>query len=196
MESKFSHEDSLKVINDMISTAKGNLHDGAGNSFLLWGYITFFAALAHFALINFTDLEQGKTGIVWLFAMAIGGIISFVMSRRDAKKVIVFTYTDFVVSRVWLGFIVCILLILFFARIGWGTYPAITFLYMFALYVSAVAYRIKWMYIQVALCLVCVILYKFVPLTYYPLIMALAMLVGNIAPGHLLNSKAKKQLHV
>lgn len=196
METKFSHEDSLRVINEMISTAKGNLHKGAGNYFLLWGYLTFLTSVTHFLLINFTDMDKGKTGVVWLFTMVLGGIITSIMAFRDSKKITAFTYTDLIVSRIWTGFMFCIVLLIFGSRLGWNIYPAITFIYMFALYISSVAYQLKWMYISVALCFVCLILYNFVPISYYPLLMAGAMLVGNIAPGHLLNFKAKKQLHV
>lgn len=198
MEQNFNEQDSLRIINSMISTARGNIQKGAGKYFILWGYLVFLASLSLFLLDKFAEPRAGGYSIIWLAVMAIGIITSFIMGYKDSKTSKVITYTDSIVSRIWLGFIICLItiMVLLSGKMGWYIYPAITFTYTFALYITAVAYKFKWMFFSVLVCFVCVILYKYVGFDYYPLLMALVIVVGNIAPGHYLNYKAKQQDNV
>lgn len=198
MEQNFNEQDSLRIINSMISTARGNIQKGAGKYFILWGYLVFLASLSLFLLDKFAEPRVGGYSIIWLGVMVIGIIASFTMGYKDSKKTKVITYTDSIVRRIWLGFIIGLIaiMVLLSGKMGWYIYPAITFTYTFALYITAVAYKFKWMFVSVLVCFICVILYKYIGFDYYPLLMALAIVVGNIAPGHYLNYKAKQQDNV
>jgi len=198
MENNLNEQESLRIISDMISTARGNMKKGAGKHFLLWGYLIFLASMAHFVMTNFTPAKGEGNGILWLGVTAIGIIISLIMGYKDRRKPGAVTYIEHISIRIWAGFMVCLVAIMFLLRgeAGWYTYPAITFIYTYALYISTALYKIRWMYISVAICVVCLLLYNAVPHIYYPLLMAMVMLVGNILPGHYLNYKAKVQGNV
>ena len=198
MENNLNEQESLRIISEMISTAKGNMKKGAGKHFLLWGYLIFLASIAHFVLINFTASGGEVIGILWLGVTAFGILISVIMGIRDHREPGVVTYIGSISLRIWGGFMVCLVAIMILLRgeAGWYTYPAITFIYTYALYISTAVYKIRWMYISVAICVVCLLSYYFVTFSYYPLLMALTMLVGNILPGHFLNYKAKVQGNV
>ena len=198
MENKMNEQESLRIISEMITTARGNIRKGAGKHFLLWGYLIFLASIAHFVLINFTASGGEGIGLLWLGATAFGILISMIMGFRDYRKPRVVTYIGSISLRIWAGFLVCLVVIMILLRgeAGWYTYPAITFIYTYAFYISTAIYKIKWMYISVAICVVCLLLYNFVLYSYYPLLMALVMLVGNILPGHYLNYKGKEEGNV
>ncbi|MBK5195646.1 MAG: hypothetical protein JJE08_06395 [Proteiniphilum sp.] len=198
MENNINEQESLRIISEMISTARGNMKKGAGKHFLLWGYLIFLASIAHFVLINFTASRGEGIGLIWLGVTAFGILISVIMGIRDYRDPGVVTYIGSISLRIWAGFMVCLVAIMILLRgeAGWYTYPAITFIYTYALYISTALYKIRWMYISVAVCVVCLLLYNTVSFSYYPLLMALVMLVGNILPGHYLNYKAKVQGNV
>lgn len=192
------HEKELSLIFSMINTAKGNLNKGSGTMFILWGYLVCFTSLIHFFLIHFGEGLKGQSGLIWLPMMFIGALATIILVRKRRNVFITKTYIDSIVQKIWIGFMVglVLIMILLSGKLGWYIYPSISFLYTFALYVSSATYRIQSMYIAVLLCLLCTLAYKFVAYDYYPLLMAVTMIVGNIVPGYYLNHKAKQQAHV
>ena len=198
MKNNINEQESLRIISEMISTARGNIRKGVGKYFLLWGYLIFLASIAHFVLINFTAPGGERIGFLWLGVTAFGILISMIIGVRDHINSGVVTYIGSISLRIWAGFLVCLvaIMILLKGEAGWYTYPAITFIYTYALYISTALYKIRWMYLSVAICVVCLLLYNYVPFSYYPLLMALVMLVGNIMPGHYLNYKGKERGNV
>ena len=198
MEKEFNEKESLQLITGMIAAAKGNIKKGAGKHFLLWGYLICAASIAHFVMINFIPSTEKFNDILWTSVTITGFLISLIMGFRDHGRREVTTYIGSISLHVWSGFMACLLtiLILLPAETGWYSYPLITLLYTFALYVSTAVLRIRWIYLSVAVCVICLLLYRLMPLNYYPLLMAVVMLAGNIIPGHYLNHKASRENHV
>ena len=199
INNKNEHEKELSLIFSMINTAKGNLNKGSGTLFILWGYLVCATSLIHFLLLMFAPLEyKGQTGMIWLPMMLIGFIVTMIIVKKKSNQVITKTYIDTIVQKIWIGFMVALILIMILlnGKLGWYIYPSISFIYTFALYVSSVAYRIQSMLVAVVVCLICTITYKFVDYHFYPLLMAMVMICGNILPGYYLNYKAKQQAHV
>lgn len=194
MEKKFNEEDSMLVIRQMIEQAKGNLSAGEGKYFIIWGYIITIACLAHYITIKFMDINL--SGYIWTILPALGVIISVYLGWKDSKKVHVKTYIGTMISRIWLGFACMAFLIAFLlsGKHGIFIYPGISLVYAYATFLSASAYKLNWMYISSAICLVCVILYRFLPFAEYPLLMGTMLLCGNLIPGHIINYKARKNV--
>lgn len=194
MKPNLSNKDSLRIIEEMILTARGDLATDGGKYFLLWGYLILISSLIHFTLL-ITELKNSfDIGLVWGIAMCIGILVSFIWGYKDSKKQLVKTYMSEVNKKIWVGFTLFLFVLIFFSlenSIKY-IYPSISLVYLFALYISSTLYQIKWMYISVLIGLICVICYKFVPLTYYPLVMAVLMLSGNIIPGYIIQYRAKK----
>ena len=197
MEKKFNEEDSMLVIRQMIEQAKGKLEKGDGKYFVLWGYLVAVTCLVHYISYKFGDVDNLRySGYIWGIPMIIGVIVSFYFGWKDSKKEVVKTYTSSMISRIWIGFACTSVLISFLLAGKYAVfiYPAISLVYAYATFISAGAFRMKWMYISAAICVVCVILYRFVPYAEYPLLMATMLLCGNVIPGQFINYRARKNV--
>ena len=196
MESKFNETDSMLVIREMIEQAKDKLKEGDGKYLVLWGYVITIACFAHY--ISYTVLDFGYTlsNYIWTILPIIGVIVTFFFIWKDRKSVVVKTYVSSMISRIWTGFGCTAFLVAFLlaGKNGMYIYPAISLVYAYAAFLSAGAFRMKWMYIPAAICAVCVILYRFVPFSMYPLLMGTMLICGNLIPGHIINYKAKKNV--
>lgn len=196
MESKFSETESMLVIRQMIEQAKDKLEKGDGKYFILWGYIITIACLAHYVSYTFFDYGHTLSGLIWAVFPAIGVFFTICFIWKDSKKAIVKTYVSSMLSRIWIGFGCTNFLVVFLlsGKYAMLIYPAISLIYAYATFLSAGAYRMKWMYISAAICAVCVILYRFVPYSAYPLLMGAMLICGNLIPGHIINYKARKNV--
>lgn len=197
MERKFNEEDGISVIRQMIEQAKGKLERGDGKYFVLWGYLITIACFLHYASYTFFDLDAGlSSGYIWSIIPCTGIIITLYFVWKDRKKEKVKTYVSSMINRIWVGFACMAFLVSFLlgGKYGIFIYPAISLIYTYATFLSAGAYRLKWMYISAAICLVCVILYRFVHFSEYPLLMGTMLLCGNLIPGHIINYKARKNV--
>lgn len=196
MEKKFNEEESMLVIRQMIEQAKGKLEKGDGKYFILWGYIITIACFVHYISYTFFDYGHSLSGYIWTILPILGVLVTFYFIWKDSKKTTVVTYVSSMISRIWTGFgCTCFLVFLLLAgKNGVYIYPAISLVYVYAIFLSASAFRMKWMYISAAICLVCVVLYRFVPFSEFPLLMGTMLLCGNLIPGHIINYKAKKNV--
>jgi hypothetical protein len=189
---KFSAEQSLQVIQAMIQKAK---QDVANNSFylLLWGWLIFVAALLNFGLMKFTHFEQPYLAwnLVW-----VGAIASIVKGVKDSKKIAVKTFVGetmkvFGISQAILYFG----LAFFFGKYDlWHfSFPlyiliyAVTCFFMGALMQFAL---LKWTGL---LCLPIMVIAVYVSFDWQLLLLALAILISYIIPGHVLSGKEKIQ---
>lgn len=192
----FNEQESLKLINQMIGTARGNLEKGAGKYFILWGYVILIPSIFAFLVYLFKLSSLGPiTNNIWFVAYIVGAVATVAFIIRDKKKTIVKTYVEPIIGGVWMGFgvgVFFLIVILMYTKQGVYTYPSIVFLYTYALFISSRIYKLKWMNVSVVICFLSAISFLFLPFTYYPLVMAITMLCGNIIPGHLLNKLANK----
>ena len=201
MENKFDEKQSLAVIGNMIAQAQNRIKRGDGNYFMWWGYVIAIASIAHFVWL-LHDPQQAAMHADWIWGVAtplglVGTLVIYFIERRKKKGMpYVRTYTDSIGTAVWAGFCVCAFALSFMlnGKNGALIYPSISLVYTFALFVSARAYRFRWMYWNVAVCAACVIAYKFLPMIYFPLLMGALMTVGNIIPGHIINCKARRRV--
>lgn len=199
MENRFDEKQSLQVIGAMIAQAQNRIEKGAGKYFLLWGYVIALASVAHYVWVMFgTQSAAIDAGLLWGVATLAGlaGTLILVLGDRRKKEAYVRTYTDTVGNGIWMGFCVCALAIsvLMNGKYGAFIYPAISFIYTYALFLSAQAFRFRWMYWCVAVCAVCVIAYRFLDFVNYPLLMGAIMVAGNVLPGHIINHKARRRV--
>jgi|SRR6185436_3769344 len=189
---KFSAEQSLHLIQSMIEKAK---QDVASNSFylLLWGWLIFIAALLNFGLMKFTSVERPY--LVWNLVW-IGAVASIIKGIKESKKIAVKTYLGetmkfFGISQAILYFG----LAFFFGKYDlWHvSFPlyilvyAATCFFMGALMQFAL---LKWTGL---LCLPIMVIAVFVAFEWQLLLLALAILISYIIPGHVLYMKEKIQ---
>jgi len=188
----FSAEQSLHLIQSMIEKAK---QDVANNSFylLLWGWLIFSAALLNFGLMRFTSFEQPYLAwnLVW-----IGAIASIIKGIKESKKIAVKTFVGETMK--FFGISQAIL----YLGLGFFFYKYDLWHISFPLYILVYAVTcffmgalmqfplLKWTGL---LCLPIMVIAAFVSFEWQLLLIALAILISYIVPGHVLYMKEKLQ---
>ena len=189
IEEKFSPEQGLQLIQSMIEKVKQDVHDNSFY-FLIWGWLVFIAALLHFGLMVFTDFKQPY--LAWNL-MFIGAIVSIVKGIKESKKEKVKTYVGETMNYfgISLGITYAGLAFIFGKYDLWiYCFPIYILLYAIACFFmgSIMQFAIlKWAGLS---CLLLVIVSVYVGYRWQLLLMALAVLIAYIIPGHLLKSRA------
>lgn len=185
-----THEESLKLIKGMIHSAQNKMQDNSIH-YLLWGWLVSIASLVHFTLIQ---MDVQNPWLVWPVAMPLGGIAAGIIVYRHGKKATVTTYTDRLMSYVWGGMVICMLLLLSQgSRIGWEiVYPILLILWGWALFISGGMVRFKPLIVGGALNWVLGLVGFFQSFETQLLIIAVSMVVSYLIPGYLLKAKMKR----
>ena len=188
----FSAEQSLQVIRSMIEKAK---QDVAKNSFyfLLWGWLIFIAAILHFVLMKFTDFEYPYAGwnLMW-----IGAIASMIKGIRESRKTVVKTFVGEAMK--YFGISQAILyggLILIFGRYDlWEvSFPFYILMYAVACFFMGALIQFPLLKWTGLFCLPIIIASFYVSFQWQLLLLALAILISYIIPGHVLSAREKLQ---
>jgi hypothetical protein len=184
-------EKQLQLIEEMISTAKGNLKEGS-IFYLIWGWLVLAAALLNYSLLNYTDYVHHWIG--WPVLMSLGAIISGIVGFKMERKRTIKTYVDRAIGFLWVGF-GATLLVLIFSMMYLGvlkTYPILILLYGLGTFVSGGILKFKPLIIGGILCWIIGAIAVHANFSQQLLLIALAMIVSYIIPGHLLAAKPKK----
>ena len=109
-----------------------------GYFYLLWGWLIVSASLIHYGLL---DLDQPLfIGGIWIIALTIGVIASYIVGKRRAKQTQVRPYTLDLVLYLWIGLGSCFFLILGMAFTATLTfeiaYPLFMMLYGLGAFIS------------------------------------------------------------
>ena len=188
----FSAEQSLRVIQSMIQKAKQEV---ANNSFylLLWGWLIFIAALLNFGLMRFTSLERPY--LVWNLVW-IGAIASIIKGVKESKKVAVKTFIGetmkfFGISQAILYFG----LAFFFGKYDlWHiSFPLYILVYTATCFFMGALMQFPLLKWTGLFCLPIMVIAVFVAFEWQLLLLALAILISYIIPGHVLYMKEKTQ---
>ncbi len=191
-EHEFSPQQSLQIIQSMIGKTR---HHVAGNSFylLLWGWLVFSAALLHFILMKFTAFSQPY--LVWNL-MWIGIVVSVINGIRTSRKERVKTFIGETMR--YFGISLGILYLgLFFVFVKFDLWEA-AFLFYILIYATARFFMgslirfslLKWTGLS---CLALVVISVYVGYDWNLMLMAFAVLISYIIPGHVLNARQKTQ---
>ena len=207
MEKKFNEQDSLKLINEMITQAKNNFQKGAGNSIIFWGY-----SIASIAILNIVLLyimPQPRYSF-WIWTLTIPlSVISRIVERKREKEVSVRSHFDRIISRTWHGFLISVVVTL--STIFLSVYctktwtlcilitPILLILTGLAQYITGIASRFTPFVIGgytfwCGAVLSILILLVSSSSTAQFVILAISMIFGFIAPGHMLNKKAEQNV--
>ncbi len=185
MNTEMHPEQSLKLIESMISQAKKSFHR-ISFYFLLWGVLLTGAMLATYLL---SDLDPAmRHGLPWGIAGVLGGLISSIHGARSAQKEAATNPMDRIVGWVWGSFIITMMLLLFGTlRNGVDPGPTITVLTGLPTFLTGQIMRFRPLILGGLLFWVAGIAMHFTQEA--GLLTALycaAMLLGYIVPGFLL----------
>lgn len=191
-QENFSAAESLKIIRSMIDKTKENISENSFY-FLLWGWLIFSAAILHFILMKFTDFAYPY--ITWNL-MWIGGIASMVKGIKESKKTVVKTFVGEAMKYFGISQIILYAgLIFIFGRYDiWEK----SFSFYILMYAAACFFMgsliqfplLKWTGL---LCLPIFVVSLYVSFQWQLLLIALAILISYIIPGHVLSAKEKLQ---
>lgn len=187
-EKTLKPEESLKIINDMISSAKTNLSD---DSFylLFWGWLVAFTNIGEFLIANFTNYPRPY--IVWLIVLP-GILISFIYGYRKSKTEKVTSHIDKIHLYVWISVIISYFILVFFGnQINYKIPQLIFILVAIATFLSGSIIKFKPLIYGGILFWIGSILLFIVPDFYVHLLSAFIVILGFIIPGYMLKKYRK-----
>ena len=196
-DTSMSPQANLQLIESMINRARDKFSEN-GHLYLLWGWAVFVCSIAHFFLLNVFHYE--KHYMVWMLTWFVAFYQMIYLAKRK-KKERVKTYTDDIMSYVWLTFVISMVLTGFtLARGNVDGYfklinPFFLMLYGIPTFLSGIILKFKPLIIGAVLCWVLSIVSTFINYEYQLLLLSVAMLVAWIIPGYSLQSKFKKSNH-
>jgi len=197
---------NMKLIEDMLYTAKKEVRDN-GVFFMLWGWLVFVAAVGE-AIIGYLHPEKitfaisswlnvQVDGILWLILMPLGGIISIFISMKMQKTEKVRTWFDDVMKYLWIAFGAVLGTIIFMmGYLNLNLFPIVISLYGLALFITGGMLKFNPLIFGGITCWVLAIVAIFTVGIYVNLILALAVFIGYIIPGHLLQKQWKEKENV
>jgi hypothetical protein len=196
-EKPITQEESLRIIEAMISTAKTQFSQD-GHLFLLWGWVVLFCSLSQFVLMHFVHTEWHY--VVWILTWAaLAYQVVYIRRKRSRRKVR--TYADDILSAVWTAFLVVILVMAMvigniFQAKGMNFYAMVNpiFLLMYGVptFVSGSVLKFKPLIFGGIGCWVLAIATAFLPQDWQILMISPAMLIAWISPGYQLRARYRK----
>ena len=208
METKFTEQESLAVINEMIKQARNNFNKGSGTGMIFSGILVSVMAIINvISALVFIKSNINPNYSFWIWCLMIPGIyVGRLIEKKVEREAMVKTHLDSIFSSTWNGYIYAVYLflaIVFCIGFGKKMYdlfyllnPGILILLGLCEFVSAKTYRFKpYLYGAVAMWLgaaICTaLMWGPYPVIFQLLIMALCMIFGFVIPGYKLNKLAK-----
>ncbi|NOT51959.1 MAG: hypothetical protein HOP10_11865 [Chitinophagaceae bacterium] len=189
-EEKFSPEQSLQLIQTMISKTKQDMSDN-GIYFLVWGWLTFIACTGQFVLKHIVQYE--KHYLVWLLVI-VGVVFSISYGAREKKQQKARTYIGESMKYLWIGMgISYFVLSMILSRIGWDSsvFPFFILLYGLGTFVSGSILQFRPLQVGGMMAWALAIGAVYVEYDYQMLFGAAAILISYIIPAYMLRSKNK-----
>ena len=194
METKinFSEEESFRLINEMINTAKHSLADNSFH-YLLWGWLVFIASMSNYLLL--TVFYSPYNWLPWPILMPLGAVIAVIYVVREKREKKVKTYVDRFLGYTWTSVMAGIFLTAVIgSRFGLtSAYPVLLILYGTGLYISGKAFNFVPLVIGSLGCWVCAVVACYVSFDIQLVLLGLAVLTGYIIPGYILKLKYKHE---
>lgn len=189
MEENFSPQESLLLIQSMISNAKGNISKNRFY-FLLWGWYTFLAIITQFVLKVVLHYERHY--IVWWGVIPVV-IITIIYTAKQNKQKAVRTYIGESMASLWTGIGISFFVLSFIlasSKEGWlFSYPFFILLYGLGTFVSGRILKFTPLVAGGIMNWVLACIAAYVMYDYQMLLAAAAILTSYIIPGHLLGDK-------
>lgn len=189
-EKKLSHEESMLIINSMISVARNQVTEN-GFHFLLWGVLVIIASLTQY----FWLLAGGgnESNLVWMIMPALGVPAALIYEWRRSKVARVETHLESGYGFVWLAFGVTLGLAIFTAV--YNNIQPMAFVLMLvglATFASGGLYRFMPLLAGGVVFWIAALIAVFVKGPDSLLLNAAATFIGYIVPGVLLWRNYKK----
>jgi hypothetical protein len=189
-EENFSPQDSLRLIQSMISKTKQHMSDSS-IYFLIWGWLTFIAFITQFILKHIVQYE--KHYLAWL-VIIIGIALSIYQGRKEGAKNKIKTYVGDSIRHLWTGMgISFFVLSMILSKLGWdvAVYPFFIMMYGLGTFVSGSIIQFRPLVIGGIIAWVLAVAAVYVSYDYQMLFGAAAILFSYIIPAYMLRAKNK-----
>ena len=174
---------AIAFIEEMISKTKQKYSD-SGFLFLLWGWLVFTASITNYILL-FINAKYSFLG--WAILMPLGAVISMIYSYVEKKKPYAKSYTDDVMKFTWIAFGVLLSCIILSSNLlQMYTYPLVMIAYGVPTFITGGVLKFKPMkYGAIGNWILGLLAFHYT-LDIQLLILAVAILIAYIIPGHIL----------
>jgi hypothetical protein len=194
METKenISVQESIKIINEMIETARNNVSDNSFH-YLLWGWLVLIASAADYYLLSIGLYTYHW--LPWPVMMGSGGIVAFVYHLFQKRREQVKTHVGAFLGHTWVSVMIALFLTLFIgAKSGQEVAnPVIMVLYGMGLFISGRTFRFVPLVIGSIFCWGCAMVACYVRYDTQLILLGLSVLSGYIIPGYILKLKYKNE---
>ncbi|MEP6676699.1 MAG: hypothetical protein ABJA78_16180 [Ferruginibacter sp.] len=186
----FSPEQSLQLIENMISKTKNSVADSSAY-FLLWGWVVFIACGLQYLLKVVIKYEQHY--YAW-FMIIIGITGSIYLGRKQDKEIKMKTYIDESIDYLWMSIGISFIVLAFvFSQIGWQyCFPFYMLLYGIGCFVTGRLIKFSPLVWGGSGAWVLAVFSGYLDYDTNILLTACAVLISYIIPGYLLRKKYKK----
>lgn len=188
-----TEQESLDIIKTMLAKTQTGIRDN-GFMFLLWGWLVFAAAVIHYVPMMFMNSTIG--GLAWPVLMTIGGITSAIYSIKQSKKQEVKTYAHQMLNytTIAMGVGIAFTLTLGGLFTTWNiTYGFLMLVYGTWLFMAGGILEFKPLQAGGIVNWILGAVTFFVPEPHELPMIALAVLLGYIIPGHLMKARFDKE---
>ncbi|HEX2394826.1 MAG TPA: hypothetical protein VHI78_05730 [Bacteroidales bacterium] len=187
---ELSPEASLKVIYEMIVSARSKI---GRNYFyyLFWGYLVAFTSLLEFLLIR---IGYERHYLVWPVLMVAGALITFLFYIRSARMVTSKTFIGTTMGFLWIGWAISFTILIVFVNLrhAFGLIlPMIMAMYGLAIFIAGGMVNFKPLIFGAVITWIASVVSFFLPYQVQLLILAGALILSHIIPGHILRNQSK-----
>lgn len=193
MDDQLNERESFALIQSMINKAKNNYSE-SGTLYLVWGFVVLICSLTHFVLAYY--FAYANAHYVWFATWGVFAYQVYYLSNKK-KKVKVLTYTDEIISYVWLCFIACfftMIFILMYTRNFDLVLTVILVMYGIPSFLSGAILKIDLLKIGGIICWMLAVLSLFIPIEFHLLLISAAITIAWILPGLYMRKKYLKQI--
>ena len=200
MEEKFNHEQSLSLINEMITRAQNNVKKEKPYAIIFWGYVVAASAVINCVLLH-TLNDPNQSFWIWS-VMFPATVVWYFIERGLSREKLVKTHIDKIGGMVWAGYfisIVVFLAVIFTIAFKFEIYhifllitPVILTMVGMGQFATACIYRSKKWYSIAVLFWVGAVVCAFLDTDMQYIVLTVCVILGFIVPGHIMNSQAKK----
>lgn len=193
-EENFSPQESLLLIQSMISKTKQHMSDSS-IYFLIWGWLTFSAFVGQFILKNIVHYE--KHYLVWL-VIFVGIFLTLYQGKKNGNNKKVKTYVGDSIRYLWTGMgITFFVLSMILSKLGWDTavYPFFITMYGLGTFVSGSIIQFRPLVIGGIISWMLAIAAAYVSYDYQMLFGAAAILFSYIIPAYIMRGKNKTTIN-
>ena len=115
MEENMTNEESLRLITEMIQTAKGTINEN-GTSAILWGSVVAFCGMMNFAQEHW-HFNIGFD--IWILTI-VAIVPQIIISIQERKRTKFKTHTQIALDGVWLVYVISIFALILYQNITPG----------------------------------------------------------------------------